>query len=97
VVAQSTFSGIDEPDLTGALKEIFDLAWQQIHSARGNAAAGDTADKRRSDLALMIILANRSGLQPEEIRAALLRDSNSPGVRTDTDVRLPTSLGRRHK
>jgi hypothetical protein len=77
VVAQSKFSGIDEPELTGALKDIFDLAWQQIHSARDYPATGDNADKRRDDLAQMIILAYRSGLQPEEIKAALLGNLNS--------------------
>jgi hypothetical protein len=97
VGAQSKFSGIDEPELTGALKDIFDLAWQEIHSASGCLAAGDNADKRRDDLALMIILAYRSGLQPEEIKAALLGDGNSPGVRRDAGACMPAGLGSFYK
>jgi hypothetical protein len=54
-------------NLRGPLREIFDLALQEMTVAKGDA------ERRRNDLAQMILLAHRSGLLPEQIRAALLR------------------------
>jgi hypothetical protein len=52
--------------LRGPLREIFDLAWQEMVVATGDA------EQRQNDLAQMILLAHRSGVSPEQIRAALL-------------------------
>lgn len=68
---EPTFYG---PELIGVLQEIFDLAWQEINAIPDYPISDGHADKRRNDLAEMIILAHRSGLRPEEIKKAVLGD-----------------------
>ena len=65
-------SRIYGPELLAVLQEIFDQVWQELNST--GYATDRYADQRRNDLAQMIILAHRSGLQPDEIKAAVLRD-----------------------
>jgi hypothetical protein len=67
MAATSSFSELYDPQLLGALQEIFDLVWERI-----NSTPGENAEKQQTDLAQAIILAHRSGLQPNEIKAALL-------------------------
>ena len=56
-----------QSNLRGPLREIFELAWQEMAAANGDA------EQRRNDLAQMILLAHRSGVTPEQIRASVLR------------------------
>jgi hypothetical protein len=69
---QIKWSEFYDPKVLGALQEIFDVAWQKINSTPGHSLGGDNAEQRRIDLAQMIILAHKSGLQPEEIKASIL-------------------------
>jgi hypothetical protein len=71
---QTTQPEFYEPELLGALQEIFDLAWQQIIATPGYSLNEKSAEQRRRDLSQMIILAYRSGMQPEEIKAFILED-----------------------
>jgi hypothetical protein len=72
-------SEIYSPDLIRALQAIFDHTWQEISATRSSP---ETADARRNDLAQMIILAHKSGLQPDEIKQALLGRSRRDGTRS---------------
>jgi hypothetical protein len=66
----STLKSYFEPEVLTALQAIFDDAWEQI-TAAGTVTAKE-ADKRRTDLAKMIVFAHRSGMPPEEIKGAVL-------------------------
>jgi hypothetical protein len=56
----------------GALQQIFDFAWKEIRSRPGSLFGIENDEQRQNDLAQMIILALRSGMQPEEIKASIL-------------------------
>jgi hypothetical protein len=56
-----------QSNLRGPLREIFELAWQEMTVANGDS------EQRRNDLTQMILLAHRSGLALEQLRAAVLR------------------------
>jgi hypothetical protein len=86
VVTSNKSSAVYDPELVGVLQEIFDLAWQQISSTSAYPGAGENADTRRNDLAQMIILAHRSGLQPEEIKAVLLSEITSVRLKSGASV-----------
>lgn len=64
------------PEIIRVLQEVFDAAWTEM-AAREGSVSSEEADKRRSDLAQMILLEHRSGLSPEEIKAAVLGQINS--------------------
>jgi hypothetical protein len=63
-----------EPELAGALQDVFEAAWREINLAYYPPLSDGNAQARRSDLARMIILAHQSGLQPDEIKRAILGD-----------------------
>jgi hypothetical protein len=65
-VATLDYEAYFESELLGALQAVFDEAWQEISTLPGNS------EERRTGLAEMIILAHRSGLQPNRIKAAVL-------------------------
>jgi hypothetical protein len=66
---QIRWAAMHEFELVRVLQEVFDDVWQEIEP---KVSRGD-ADIKRGELARQIILAHRSGLKPEEIRAAVLR------------------------
>jgi hypothetical protein len=76
---KNQFPSIHDPVVLRGLQEIFDLAWNAINSTPDAPITGENADKRRHDLAEMIILAHKSGLQPEEIKAAILGEITPAG------------------
>jgi hypothetical protein len=77
-VATFEFEAYLEPELLAALQAIFDETWQEINTLPGHAVTVKDADERRTDLAQMIMLAHKSGVPPERIKAAVL-GHNIPG------------------
>jgi hypothetical protein len=69
-VLSSTLKSYFEPQVLTALQAVFDDAWAEINATR--AVTAKEADKRRTDLAQMIILAHRSGMPPERIKETVL-------------------------
>jgi hypothetical protein len=59
-----------EVQLLKLLQDIFDEVWQEFEPKTED----QNADERRSELARLIILAHRKGLNPEEIKTAILTD-----------------------
>ena len=80
-MAMSGFKAYFEPESLAVLQAIFDEVWQEISALPGRAVTAKDADERRCDLAQMIILAHRSGVPPERIKAAVL-GHNIPGDAT---------------
>jgi hypothetical protein len=60
-----------EPELVGVLQEVFDRAWKEINATLSQPGSVKSAEQRRNDLAQMILLAHRSGMQPDQISRAL--------------------------
>jgi hypothetical protein len=72
-VAMSSFKTFFDPESLAVLQSIFDDIWQEISAVPGGrAVTANDADERRTDLAQMIILAHKSGVPPERIKAAVL-------------------------
>jgi hypothetical protein len=67
---QIKWSEFNDPTWLGALQQVFDEAWQQLE-ANPTVPASDP-EQQRTNLAEMIILAYQRGLQPDQIKAALL-------------------------
>jgi hypothetical protein len=70
-----------EPELVGALQEVFDRAWKEINATLSQPGSVKSAEQRRNDLAQMILLAHRSGMQPEQISTALRAITSSRNKR----------------
>jgi hypothetical protein len=70
-----------EPELVGALQEVFDRAWKEINANSSRSGSVKAAVQRRNDLAQMILLAHRSGMQPEQISTALRAMTSSRNKR----------------
>ena len=64
-------------ELVRTLQEIFDQIWQEIEPK----VDGRDTDEQRSELARQIIKAHKSGLKPEEIKAAILKTHAAPDPR----------------
>jgi pyruvate/2-oxoglutarate dehydrogenase complex dihydrolipoamide dehydrogenase (E3) component len=59
-----------EPGLLGPLQAIFDQIWQEVEPILG----AEDAERKRTELARMIVLAHRSGVKLEDIRATVLNN-----------------------
>jgi hypothetical protein len=62
------------PELVRTLQQIFDDIWQELEA---KVDERDT-DEQRSELARQIIEAHKSGLKPEKIKAAILKQHTGP-------------------
>jgi hypothetical protein len=80
-----TNSEIYNPDLIRALQAVFDDAWQEISATH---CALEHADATRNDLAQMIILAHKCGLEPDEIKLAILGKAARVGSRLKAATEL---------
>jgi hypothetical protein len=58
----------ERPELVRVLQEVFDDIWQKVEPKVDER----DADEQRSELARQIIMAHKKGLNPEEIKAAIL-------------------------
>jgi hypothetical protein len=68
----------EQPELVKLLQEVFDDIWQELEPKIDER----DADEQRSELARQIIKAHKSGLKPEEIKAAILKERTAPDPRT---------------
>jgi hypothetical protein len=59
-----------EPELLRTFQQIFDDVWQEIEPRIVNGSG----DEQRSELARLIVLAHRRGLNPQEIKASVLAE-----------------------
>ena len=76
------YSSVYDPETLRALQDIFDSTWAELNAAAEPVLTGEQAENRRVDLVQMILLAHKSGLSPEEIKAAILGDgAASPSER----------------
>jgi hypothetical protein len=66
------------PELVRTLQEIFDQLWREIEPKVDERET----DRQRSRLARQIIQAHKTGLKPEEIKAAILKEHTPPERRT---------------
>jgi len=71
-VLSSSLESYFDSQVLSALQAVFDEAWQEISALPDRAVTAKDAEARRTDLAQMIILAHRSGIPPEAIKAAVL-------------------------
>jgi hypothetical protein len=70
--------GVLDSEMLKALQEVFDYAWKELVSWPDGLSLGETLEMRRNELAAMIMLAHRSGLNPDEIVDAIRGgDSNN--------------------
>ena len=80
-VLSSSLESYFDPEVLSALQAVFDEAWRKISALPDRAVTAKDAEARRTDLAQIIILAHRSGIPPEQIKAAVL--SRTPPHVTD--------------
>jgi hypothetical protein len=59
-----------EPELLRRFQQIFEEVWQEIEPRILNGGG----DEQRSELARLIVLAHRRGLNPQEIKASVLAE-----------------------
>lgn len=81
--------GVFDSEALKGLQEIFDFAWREIVSKPDEFALGESPEKRRNDLAEMIMLAHQSGFQHDEIVSAILGET----ARTKNNGEVP-EIGR---
>ena len=59
-----------EPELLRTFQQIFEEVWQEVEPRTVNG----NGDEQRSELARLIVLAHRRGLNPQEIKTAVLAE-----------------------